>query len=475
MKLIESVSSEVIIPANPLDQFLASSFVEGDASKIDRVGNTFPTETLQFLKMAISGRVSVDAYLKLMTTLEQNGLTATAISAADTALTAIANTGRPDLQAELFWMRSAIEARLGLPWRANSSRRMGDRLAGRINYEENLPVVSSDKFAIIDAWNRPEEYSSLAEKFNSPLLLEDPLRDPIGTKSMRFSGVSSPLWGAFADFSFFVVGEDGLPILQIECDTSSYCMPIRCREAPVVVVPVTENRSLIGPAASLAFEQLLAVSSWSGTCGVMLEIDRGSEVGNLLAELISRETRKEVRTRMLRGGVTLARGEKEIFSSYCENHRRSIGKGAKHLTIVEHDSPTKEALNCYDVLHRRIDRPRALTDTDLSELLTRRGYRIHVAYRDNQVVGFVGISRHGRSAYYSAGIMAGPDNIPIGHILMHQAIISAKSAGLEVFDFGLLDIANDASPKMRSIARFKLGFCNHITEKEIVTIQASCD
>ena len=52
--------------------------------------------------------------------------------------------------------------------------------------------------------------------------------------------------------------------------------------------------------------------------------------------------------------------------------------------------------------------------------------------------------------------------------MIHRAIEDAKSDGFERFDFGLLDISEGSDAKMKSIARFKLGFCDDVSERLIM-------
>lgn len=299
-------------------------------------------------------------------------------------------------------------------------------------------------------------------------MLNDPLRDPGLAKQIHLSGGKKTHLGAFVDFSFFVLDENGAPVLQVECDTSYCTAPLRCREAPILMVPFHAEAETIRLAVKLALDQLLWIASWVGTRGIQIELDSNTEVGRAAAPII-RPLISYVRP-MVRGAVTLSRDMNDIVSSYSENHRRSIRKGLKCLDVYRFHHEDPRAVQCYDDLHAKIGRVRALDRELLVELLGGGSYSLYGAYRDGEPVGVVGISRHGNTAYYSAGIMSGPDNVPVGHAMMHRAIEDAKADGLDRFDFGLLDVAEGSDPKMKSIARFKLGFCNDVHERLVVDL-----
>ena len=177
------------------------------------------------------------------------------------------------------------------------------------------------------------------------------------------------------------------------------------------MVPFHAAKEVIHSAVKLAIDQLLWISTWAGTRGIQIELNLQNEAG-LAAAPIIHPLVSYIRA-MARGSVSLLRNSDEIIASYSQNHRRSISKGGKyidiHLFCKEDD---QRVAQCYDDLHAKIGRDRALDAGNIIEMLKRDQYCLYGAYRDGIAVGMVGISRHGNTAYYSAGIMSGPDSPP---------------------------------------------------------------
>ena len=455
---------EKIVPASPLDAVLSECFRLGDPSRLDIIQGDIPRDIAENLVLAINGEAAVQQYLDLVKAMASNGLSATILSLIDRALPT--TPWHADIQAKFFNLRAAVEDQSGMRWAAAVDRRISQRLTDQINRDEELPVAEDSHLQIVDAWNQPDRFATLSTLHTPSELLNDPLRDPILSKRVHFSKRVRSRLGTFVDFSFFVLDDDDIPVLQVECDTSNCTAPLRCRESPILMVPFHAAKEVIHSAVKLAIDQLLWISTWVGTRGIQVELDLQNEAG-LAAAPIIHPLVSYIRA-MARGSVSLSRSSDEIIASYSQNHRRSISKGGKYINIHRFCKDDPRAAQCYDDLHAKIGRDRALDTSNIIEMMKAERYCLYGAYRDESAVGMVGISRHGNTAYYSAGIMSGPDNIPIGHAMIHRAIEDAKSDGFERFDFGLLDISEGSDAKMKSIARFKLGFCDDVSERLIM-------
>jgi hypothetical protein len=83
---------------------------------------------------------------------------------------------------------------------------------------------------------------------------------------------------------------------------------------------------------------------------------------------------------------------------------------------------------------------------------------LYVGYFEDKPVVTLLSSRHGHTTYYWASAKLPIGNKPIGHVVLHQAIMDAKAEGKTLFYFGLLDTVGNYGDKSRNIALYKRGF-----------------
>lgn len=452
---------EEVKPVSILDSVLSSLIISGDSSGLSKIDGGIPPHIAELFSLAISNTASINQYYDLINIMARDGLVSTILAMADLAISRCPPVA--SITAVFFKIRESVEEQAGMRWAAAVDRRISQRLTDQINRDEELPVPEDSRLQIVDAWNQPDEFAHLSRHYTSDILLSDPLRDPIITKRNHFLGELKPVQGVHVDFSFFVLDSDDSPILQVECDTSHCNAPLRCRESPILIVAFTDDQQLIDIAVKLAVDQMLWINSWAGTRGIHIDYDVSTDVGRALQKIAHPIASGLIH--MKRGSVSLLRDINDIFNSYRQNHKRSIRKCMKYVSIDYVDNSDNAAVILYSELHRKINRTPALSCARLAEILSYNGCRLYGAYYDKDPVGFALITGHGRVAYYAAGIMSGPDNIPIGHALIHQAIHGAKNDGFIKFDFGLLDVMSECDQKLLNITNFKLGFCNEVSDR----------
>jgi hypothetical protein len=463
MTNIGGLLREPVVPTGELDALLSESMRLRDIGRFEPIVGNLPPVVANALRAVITRSASPEQFFGIAQFLSHGRLSASALAAIDACLYLL--PWDVELYIQFFELRASIEDRSGMTKAAAGTRRCIARLQNRIDRQEALPLVLDASYSIVDAWNRPREFLELSAHHTSATLLNDPLRDPSLTKHVHHhQGVMSDNTGRTIDFSFFVVDRQRVPVLQVECDTSHILNPLRCREAPIVLTHCEGSRDAAVTATALALDQLRVIASWAGTRGIQVEIGAENAIDfptSTIAALASRTSK------MIRGSLTLDRSEEGIIASFSENHRRSLRKGMKVLDIQRFSLGDRVAMEHYRIMHAKVDRMPALDAAMLAQLVSDPRYVMYACYRDHSPVGMLIVSLHGKTAYYSAGIMVKQDNTPIGHALITRAILDCRSDGLERFDFGLLDIEPDGDTKLRDIGRFKMGFCNILYDCQV--------
>jgi hypothetical protein len=455
------------MPMNPLDAMLSECFRSGDPSHLDRMVDGVPAGIAATLRAAVTGDASSEEFYQAAQFLVSRGLHFAALAAIECALPTL--PWGIAVYAKFLELRLSIQEQAGMEWSAQASARLIARLMGEMDRSEALPLIAHDRLIIVDTWNRPKDFAALSARHTVHSLTNDPLRDPGLTKTLHHRGTLACFVGIPVDFSFFVLDRDHSPLLQVECDTSHIWNPIRCREAPVVFSEFGAPLDSLRVAVPLALEQLRLIAAWTGARGIQLDLAPNQRSADrILAPLIV--GLEPFETQMVRGGVTLSRSVDEILASYCQNHRRSIRKSLPHIGIKRFARGDVTAIAHYQTLHEMDRRIQPLPPGVLADLIQRDDYVMYGAFRCGEPVGMLTVTRHGSVAYYSAGVMVSHESIPVGHLLMHHAIIDAKTEDADVFDFGLIDVDPRGDRKKLSIGRFKLGFCDTVSDHQIVYI-----
>ena len=434
---------ENLTPSGTLDAALRDG-IRGKSPLPDNLPDTLATA----LDTWIGGRATVDGMLALAAALEGNHFPA----AAAAALTETADAfwmEAPEESALALDQLARLQRGLGLTWSAAASERAAGRLLGHPSQHDEAPILESAHHFVVDAWNDPQAHARILSAATGSPLFQDPLRDPMATKSQFLQGKQTQ------DFSFFVCGQDDQPVLQVECDVIGRRW-LGCRETAIALTHLLPNAPHRAEAEDLALRQCAAFAQWAGCPDYVIEVD---DHGPLSPSSIGFLRRHAHATRSLCGAwIDLDQDEDSIIATYRDNHRRSIRWGMAHLVIEETRSADATLLDHYAALYAATGRRAPLSRDGLAQQFELGQVMAYLARQDGAVVGLSLITRHASTAYYSGGVSAPGTAKPSAPLLMHRAILGAKADGLKRFDFGQIHTGAHWSPKLISIGHFKLGF-----------------
>lgn len=436
---------ESLAPSTPLDAAIRDAILNGGPPPCDDL----PHGLTMALTDWSQGRATLDGMLTLAAELEAHGVPAAAAAA-------LAET------ADAFWMEAPAECAealdklallqqgRNLTWSAAASVRAARRLRGLPPAQEEAPILEGTQHYVIDAWNDPRTHAGILDALPGSPLLQDPLRDPVTTKAQFLQGTQTQ------DFSFFVCGEDDQPVLQVECDVIGRRW-LGCRETAIALTQLRPEAPHMADAEDLALRQCAAFAQWAGCPDFVIEVDDHTPLSPSSIGFLRRHARA---SRSLCGAwIDLDQDENSIARGYRGNNRRDIRWGRDNLRIERFRSADEAILDAYFALYLAAGRTPPLSREALARQLNGGTIQAYLAWsKDGKPTGLAQISRHGKTAYYAAGVSAPGAAKPSSPSLLHHAILDAKADGLRRFDFGQIHTGAHWSPKLINIGRFKLGF-----------------
>jgi hypothetical protein len=447
---MDALVGRTIRPRDDTDARIRDVLIRRDPALLPAVLGLIDRQSGDLLAAFTAGNDDLAEMVVLARSLLAGNWPVSALIAFERALSLVSAGDYPALAAILS-ERIELQRRLGMTLAVRADNHLLGRLRGSDRLDEELPVAEADGFEIVDAWNRPEDYADLARRVTPPSLRNDPLRDPLLTKPLFLAGEADS--GRADDLSFFVLGEDGEPLIQVECDVLAD-RHLGCRETAVTLSPLSPSGG--GEAAqALALRQLLLFAAFSGARRVLFEL---SGEAALAPAVVARLRRSCAWARdVVHAWIDLDQDEGSIVAGYRENHRRALRWAATALAIAEHRAMSDDLCDIYAELHGG-HREMPLTREGLASLLGGGSARAYVGWHGSRAVGLVLASRHGATTYYMAGIKRSDFVKPVTHPLIHAAVLAAKAEGQSRFDFGVLFTDSHWDAKLRSIAQFKAGF-----------------
>jgi CelD/BcsL family acetyltransferase involved in cellulose biosynthesis len=156
----------------------------------------------------------------------------------------------------------------------------------------------------------------------------------------------------------------------------------------------------------------------------------------------------------------------KLLRQMSKGHRAAIGRARKSMSVVVCTDSDDTAFEAYQSMHERaagrVTRPQQTFD--LMRAWLGRGHAVlFAARRDDRLVGFSFVIRHGQGAYYMSAAND-PDEVgePVGHLLQWDAMTWLRDHGVVSYELGAQPFGavphDQASDKELNIARFKRGF-----------------
>lgn len=392
---------------------------------------------------------------KLADELLAAGLTASALSALDMVI-----DNEKDLYARAisYDRMGEVEHKLNMEWAAAADHRVANRLRGIPNPQAPYLELDDGELTVLSAHNNPEIFERIMASLPNSPLLNDPMRDPTLSKRAAME-VPKPGHGpATDDCSFFVLDLDDRPILQVEADVTGDRF-LGCRQTAILLTKVAPDHPQIPQAENLAVRQLIVALEWSGCKNAVFEMYPPDTLPPILHKWV---TNSGIRTIPLTAAwIDLSLDAEEIERRYRSAHRQSLRWGRNNMRVAKTSTPDPVLLGYYQQVHDELHRIPGLPVESVIRYLDEGRLNLYIGfYEDKPVVALLS-SRHGTTTYYAASAKIPIGNKPLGHVVLHQAIMDAKAEGQKRFDFGGLNTDKYFSEKLRGIALYKSGFATH--------------
>lgn len=443
-------------PVDDIDTAVLKALSEKNSSSLKTLSNRLPQSFIDFIDNLLQCEAdNQHSWGRLAETLAASNLTASALAA---FAEAIDNERDPRRRADSYERMSAIEKKLNMQWAADADQRTANRLRGAQNPQGLFLELDDGDLAVQTAHNDPEAYERLVASLPDSPLLQDPLRDPTLTKRVAQALPVEGRGTATDDCSFFIMDGDGCPIVQVEADVSGDRF-LGCHESAITLTRLVESHPLLAQAEDLAVRQLELTLEWCGCLHAIFEWRPSDAMPPTLQAWIARS--KAHGLPITAAWIDLSLDAEEIEKGYRTAHRQSLRWGRNNMRIVKTTTPDPVMLDLYLQIHHAARRVPGLSVDALAKYLDEERYNLYIAYFEDEPVVALLSSRHGRTTYYAASAKKIIGNKPLGHVVLHQAILDAKAEGQVRFDFGRLFTAECFGDKERSIALYKRGFASH--------------
>ena len=350
---------------------------------------------------------------------------------------------------------------------ADAHQRAANRLLGLPNEAGTLPELDDGSLMVFSAFNDPQGHRQRWETLPVPVLHDDPLRDPIFTKTQCLASEDREIMGASEDYSFFVIDDnDGLPILLVECDALGERY-LGCREAGVELTPIRPDSPLLGAAQTLALRQLALITTWAGCPYCALEISADVPVPAPVAAHLGDPNALSV-VLFRNGWIDLSQDLAVIEKGYRTLAGRGVRWGRRNMRVVSHHDPSIDTPALYAQVMAQAGRVGYWGAEALRAALAAGDVSAYVGFHDDLPVCVLLTSAHGATTYYMASGRVWGSKWPLNHIMIHTAIADAKARGQKRFSFGPLYDGGEFGAKLKSIAEFKAGFASSYERRLLI-------
>ena len=353
------------------------------------------------------------------------------------------------LRAQVCALRIHWLQQVGQSERAECERRLLHRLSHQPE-TSRAPELEDSSGAVVCVQASPQEFKALRASYDSPLY-RDPGRDPDLTKTAYFNK-NLPTWPKTLDLSFIVIGHDGQPLLEVECDVCDDTT-LSCRQSAVeITVLCPQGRTAIG----LALRQIELMTCWIGADSVLLQTWDDDEHPEMTAWI---NAHTKVSRRMRHAFIDLTQSDEEILAGFRQTTRNLARWGLGQWLFA---SVGVDDIAAFLVRYKAMVEENGRTfvdDLGRMEDLARRGLLTLHGCRDaDQWLAMVILSIHRDVANYSGSARGGRTAKSPMPALMYHAILDAKRRGCVRFCLGDLHDDESFMQKYRDIAAFKSGF-----------------
>ena len=140
------------------------------------------------------------------------------------------------------------------------------------------------------------------------------------------------------------------------------------------------------------------------------------------------------------------------------------------MEVVSSRDGAADIPGLYQRIHQDSGRSAGLTPERLAVGLAQGRFGAFIGLWQGKPASLVVTSDHGATTYDMAAARGVAGNVPLSHLLIHRAVLDAKSRGQAVFSFGTLFEQGSISPKLKSIATFKSGFASSFRASKLVKV-----
>lgn len=458
---------EQIRPVSDTDAAISDMIAQGTQAALNLIRSRVPDSVFSFFDQLFEGDAAAGEgnWSRVAEALREAGLLASAVAAQDKIIGLDIDYSR---RAAAYADKAEIERKMSMTWAAAADLRVANRLRGYPNTDGLFLELEEGELSVRAARIDPDEYARLvASQPNSPLL-DDPLRDPTLTRYVNQTQPTPGAGPAVDDCSFFVVDGDGVPLVQVEANARGDRY-LGCHETAIVITRLAPSHPLIADAEVLAVRQIEFAFEWCGCKLAIFESRPSNPISLALRAWIA--TKNYWSIPYTAGWIDLTLSEAEIEAGYRTAHRQSLRWGRNNMRVVKTTTPDPALLDHYVQVYRDAGRGMPALPMDLLVRFLNEGRcNLYVGYFEDQPVVALLSSRHGITTYYWASAKKIIGNKPLGHVVLHQAIVDAKAEGQKRFDFGPMHIAETFSQKLRSISLYKRGFASNTEEMAYLAV-----
>ncbi len=171
--------------------------------------------------------------------------------------------------------------------------------------------------------------------------------------------------------------------------------------------------------------------------------------------------------------VDLTQSANDIRAGVRKSYKSLLNWGKRELCVkhVNAEIPDRQLFETYKELHLsvagRVTRSEQSWNAQFENAVSGYGEILLGFLGDRPVAGMVVTDGMARSYYASGAYVRELFDKPLGHWLLFQAILSAKSRNRLTFEIGEILLGPDADPKIAQISMFKKGFTKNLEQRII--------
>ncbi|OAN48095.1 hypothetical protein A6A04_04880 [Paramagnetospirillum marisnigri] len=442
-------------PVSETDAAILDIIERDNPSPQGMTGGYIPPDLVRALQSLAEQSKEVAPWTVLAETLAAQGLNASAV-AAYRRLSVLGDD--PGERAAVYTTLAALERRLRLDWSAQIDERVANRLRGIPNASAIMPELEEDELYAEAAINNPEAFLETIGQLGDYSLLHDPFRDPYLAKANFLR--PPPLDGSLAvdDCSFFIRDGDGTVLLQVEADAYGG-RHLGCREAGIILTRLVDSHPRMEVAEYLAVRQLRLATEWAGCPAALFERRENVALAPPLAIWINDSNAHPIP--ITAAWIDLSLSPDEIERGYRDAHRQSLRWGRRNMRVESTKVPDPRMIELYSQVYLACFRTPGTLVSELVHFMEKGLFTLYIGWLGEDPVVALLASRHGRTTYYWSSSKKIVGNKPLGHVVLHQAIMDAQAEGQSRFDLGHLHTADSFNSKLQNIALYKRGFASH--------------